>query len=132
MSVCCGRCVLAGTGLCDELITRPEESYLLWCVVVCDLETSRMRTRRPRPTEGFRAKNKQTQKHSLASPFTHRFASRQAAKGSPIFKSDVSWGHRVDVIFLPTTYEEGAGNIHLRLADTCHVEETSCSFHVEI
>ena len=25
-------------GLCDELITRPEESYRLWCVVVCDLE----------------------------------------------------------------------------------------------
>jgi hypothetical protein len=24
---------------CDELITRPEESYRLWCVVVCDLET---------------------------------------------------------------------------------------------
>jgi len=22
----------------DELITRPEESYRLWCVVVCDLE----------------------------------------------------------------------------------------------
>ena len=34
--------MLSGTGLCDELITRPEESYLLWCVVVCDLETSRM------------------------------------------------------------------------------------------
>ena len=31
-----------GTGLCDELITRPEESYRLWCVVACDLETSRM------------------------------------------------------------------------------------------
>ena len=28
--------------LCDELITRPEESYGLCCVVVCDLETSRM------------------------------------------------------------------------------------------
>jgi len=26
----------------DELITRPEESYQLWCVVVCDLETSRI------------------------------------------------------------------------------------------
>jgi len=26
-------------GLCDELITLPEESYRLWCVVVCDLET---------------------------------------------------------------------------------------------
>jgi hypothetical protein len=30
--------MLSGTGLCDELITRPEESYRLWCVVVCDLE----------------------------------------------------------------------------------------------
>ena len=38
MSVCCECCVLLGSGLCDELITRPEESYRLWCVVVCDLE----------------------------------------------------------------------------------------------
>ena len=30
--------VLSGRGLCDELITRPEESYRLRCVVVCDLE----------------------------------------------------------------------------------------------
>jgi hypothetical protein len=30
---------LSGKGLCDELITPPEES----CVVVCDLETSYMR-----------------------------------------------------------------------------------------
>jgi hypothetical protein len=29
--------VLSGRGLCDELITRLEESYRLWCVVVCDL-----------------------------------------------------------------------------------------------
>ena len=27
MSVCCECCVLSGRGLCDELITRPEESY---------------------------------------------------------------------------------------------------------
>jgi hypothetical protein len=33
-------CVLSGRGLCDELITRPEESYRLWRVVVCDHETS--------------------------------------------------------------------------------------------
>ena len=26
----------------DELITRPKESYRLCCVVVCDLETSRI------------------------------------------------------------------------------------------
>ena len=36
--VCCECFVLSGRGLCDELITRPEESYRLWCVVVCDLE----------------------------------------------------------------------------------------------
>ena len=34
--------MLSGRGLCDELITRPEASYRLCCVVVCDLETSRM------------------------------------------------------------------------------------------
>jgi len=33
---------LSGRGLCDELITRPEESYRLCCVVVNDLETSRI------------------------------------------------------------------------------------------
>ena len=42
MFVCCECRVLSGRGLCDELITRPEESYRLWCVVVCDLETSRI------------------------------------------------------------------------------------------
>ena len=40
MFVCCECCVLSGRGLCDGLITRPEESYRLWRVVVCDLETS--------------------------------------------------------------------------------------------
>ena len=42
MPVCCECRVLSGRNLCDELITRLEESYRLWCVVVCDLETSRM------------------------------------------------------------------------------------------
>jgi hypothetical protein len=37
----CFECrVLPGRGLCDELITPPEESYRLCCVVVCHLETS--------------------------------------------------------------------------------------------
>ena len=49
MDICYECCVLSGRGLCDELITRPEESYRLWCVV-CDLETSRMR--RPWPALG--------------------------------------------------------------------------------
>jgi len=38
MFVCCECRVLLGRGLCDELIIRPEESYRLWCIVVCDLE----------------------------------------------------------------------------------------------
>jgi len=49
-------CVLSGRGLWDELITRPEESYRLWFVVVCDLETSRMR--RPWPALGRSATGK--------------------------------------------------------------------------
>ena len=40
--VCCECRVLSGRGLCDEPVTRPEESYRLCCVVVCDLETSRI------------------------------------------------------------------------------------------
>ena len=34
--------MLSGRGLCDELITRPKEFYRLCCVVLCDLETSRI------------------------------------------------------------------------------------------
>jgi hypothetical protein len=40
MLACCVCCVLSGRGLCDELVTRPEESYQLWRVVVSDQETS--------------------------------------------------------------------------------------------
>jgi len=54
MFVCCECCVLSGRGLCDVLITCPEESYWLWCVILCDLETSWMR--RPWPTGGSRVK----------------------------------------------------------------------------
>jgi hypothetical protein len=35
MSVCCECFVLSSRGLCDELTTRPEDSYRLWCVAVC-------------------------------------------------------------------------------------------------
>jgi hypothetical protein len=49
-------CVVRYRGLCDELITRPKESYRLWCVVVFYLKTSWMR--RPWPTGGCCAKQK--------------------------------------------------------------------------
>jgi len=38
---CCECCVLLGRGLCDGLITRSEEPYRLFCVVICDQETSK-------------------------------------------------------------------------------------------
>jgi hypothetical protein len=44
MSVSCECSVLSGRGLYDGLITRPEESYRVWCVSnVCDRETWRKR-----------------------------------------------------------------------------------------
>ena len=45
MDVYCERCLLLGRGLCDGPITLPEESCRLWCVIVCNLETLRMRRR---------------------------------------------------------------------------------------
>ena len=47
MFVCCECCVLSGIGLCDGLITRPEESYRLCRAAVCDLETSKRRRLKP-------------------------------------------------------------------------------------
>ena len=39
--ICCKCYILSGRMLCDEL-SLDQESYQLWCVVVCDLETSWM------------------------------------------------------------------------------------------
>jgi hypothetical protein len=47
MFVCCDCCVLSGRGLCNGLITHPQESYRLWRVVVCDQETSNSRRLKP-------------------------------------------------------------------------------------
>ena len=57
--VCCEYCVLSGRGLCDELITRPGESYRLWCVV-CDLEkiTVLNEDEGQAPLRGYSAKKK--------------------------------------------------------------------------
>jgi len=38
MFVCYDCCVLSGRGFCGGFITRPEKSYRLWRVVVCDQE----------------------------------------------------------------------------------------------
>jgi len=43
---------------CDELISRPEDSYLLCCVVECDLETSSMRTSWPALSRSAKGRKK--------------------------------------------------------------------------
>jgi len=48
--------VLSGRGLCIGLITHPDKSYRLWCIDVCDLETSSVR--RPWPALGRRVQEK--------------------------------------------------------------------------
>jgi hypothetical protein len=80
MLVCFECLVLSGRGLCDGLITRPEKSYRLWRVVVCDQETSKNEEAKARyrvventTTLGCNAKktNKQAREGSLH--FTLRF-----------------------------------------------------------
>jgi hypothetical protein len=61
--VFCECCVLSGRGPWVGLIIRPEESYLLWCVVVCDLETSTLS--RLWPTEGCCATTKKTWRQNI-------------------------------------------------------------------
>jgi hypothetical protein len=63
MFVCCECCVLSGRCPCDDPITRPEESYRMWCVVLCDLETSCMR--RPWPTGDCCGKRKILYRHVI-------------------------------------------------------------------
>jgi len=63
MSVSFECCVLSGRGLCDELVNRPEESYRLWCFVVWDLET--LKIRRTGPAMGHSATGKESKQKKL-------------------------------------------------------------------
>ena len=74
MSVCCECCVLSGRGLCDDLITRPEESSRLCCVVVCDLETSRMRRSWPVLGRSATGKKKGNPKYLKETGFNAKFS----------------------------------------------------------
>ena len=98
MAVCCECCVLSGRGLCDELITRPEESYRLWCVV-CDLETSWMR--RPWPTGGGGAvapdkQHKDTWYSGIIDPLIYLYGKVKVSPYAVYKGSVVLWGRRAD------------------------------------
>jgi len=66
-------------------------------------------------------------------------AGRQAGWRSPLFQFYLSRCPRVlvqyvslNMRFIVTLCEEGAGYIALRLTDTCHIQHTRGSLHVEI
>ena len=71
MFVYCECRVFSGRGLCDELITRPDKSYRLWYVVVCDLETSRMRRTRSALDRSAKAKKEPLIRHLLCKSVYH-------------------------------------------------------------
>jgi hypothetical protein len=74
MYVCCECCVLSGRGLCDELITCPEKSYRLWCVVVCDLEKRISWMRRPRPTRGLSRQERKKERKKTALDYNELYS----------------------------------------------------------
>jgi len=58
MFVCRDCFVLSGRGLCDEMITRPEESYWMRCVVGCGLEKQPREWGGEDPLGGYHPKKK--------------------------------------------------------------------------
>jgi len=84
MFICCEWCVLSGRGLCDGLITRPEESYRLWRVVVCDIETPRIWG--PWPTGGdLASKRKKRQRERRRLSYGLGDSEFDPRKGQEIF-----------------------------------------------
>ena len=65
VSLCCGCCVLSDRGLCDGLITRPEDSYRLWCVVVCYLEKTNLVNEEDQGPLGAYCAKRDRKKHVL-------------------------------------------------------------------
>ena len=111
--VCCECCVLSSRGLCDGLINRPEESYRMWCAVVCDLETSWMR--RPWPTGGLWRQNQTSykrnrldteQKHKDQSGRTvcrSRFEGQIQSKSATLLDRHIRWNQfqKKNLFFFP-------------------------------
>jgi hypothetical protein len=66
MDVCLVIVVLSGRGLCEELITRPEESYRLWCVDVCSKKITLVKEDEGQdPLRGYRTKRKKNLKEGI-------------------------------------------------------------------
>jgi hypothetical protein len=131
MFVCCECCVLSGRGLYDVLITRPEESYWLWRVVVRDQETSK--TRRLKSAIGLWkiqpqwvvTPGKETTTTSLVRSPTWKGATSSGSKEIPSILKNKRFRYRVStqsrhiavgsVLILFSMCSLSLTNLHLRL-----------------
>jgi hypothetical protein len=83
--------VWSGRVVCIQLIAHPEESYCLWCVVVCDRETSWMR--RTCPTGGCCTKIKHEALHNYDvydDLWLHEVHTRHDKNRSAVSKSEMA------------------------------------------
>jgi len=105
--------------LMSELITRPEESYRLWCVVMCDLETSWMR--RSWHTVGCCAKNNQTDKQTnLQINTTHEITQQISCKllRMDVLTSETGWALNKEIIKQVTS----SWSLFIQLSRWCTVQ----------
>ena len=78
--------MLSGKGLCDGLIIRPEESYRLWRVIVCDKETSNTEAKarygavENTTTVGCKAEKTNNKQHVSATVGSHHQADQNNVK----------------------------------------------------
>jgi len=99
MFLWCECCVLSGSGLCDEQITRPEESYRLWGIV-CDLETWLMTKKWPEL--GRSTKKKGSVKtvactwHRAPTGIRYRW-NWQETRNISCFKHEESWAYSIQI-----------------------------------
>jgi len=88
-------------GLWDELITCPEQFHRLWCVVVCDLETSWMR--KPWPTGEAVAPKKEKNPSTLWETKFNTGAHMNMPILTPL--KPVQYGPRLHIQFLQRPFQ---------------------------
>ena len=124
--------MLSGRGLCDELITRLEESYRLCCVVVCDLETSRIGAPYIYDISPLRVNEQEKNRFQIRSGFLRRTQKSLVAIGnrSTIYRKSSPWpSHYADCSIHVSDVPDGLVNTKLQVgkdAATLQLRIDSC------
>jgi hypothetical protein len=91
-------CVLPGRGLCDGLITRPEESYRLWCpcVWLCNLRNEEAQTRKGCKCQIEEEEEEEEELWIYFSGFRHRVPTCWGNLLYPSFSRRLGWINLLD------------------------------------